>query len=191
VIVLQEVARIGKMNNFHWGVKLTESVEQSWNGKLIFFMSSDAVVALHQEFFVPFCRWKNMCFPTANTAVNRCRCLKDESCSLVYSPGKLLSLLFVETWPDCEDLVVQNGLNVHDVSSTSLFRIQLTLVDFDPNQVSPQLVQQLRMVCMKLSVSSDNDANDAMRVQELDCFGLMCRGIMNDLGSDSSVSHNE
>jgi len=53
LIVLQEVARIGKMNNFHWGLKLTESVEQSWNGKLVFFMSSDAVVALHQEYFVP------------------------------------------------------------------------------------------------------------------------------------------
>jgi len=51
--VLQEVARIGKMNNFYWGLKLTESVEQSWNGKLVFFMSSDAVVALHQEYFVP------------------------------------------------------------------------------------------------------------------------------------------
>jgi hypothetical protein len=44
----------------------------------------------------------------------------------------------------------------------------LTLVDLDPNQVSPQLVQQLRMVCMNLSVSSDNDAKDAMRVHKLD-----------------------
>ena len=67
-----------------------------------------------------------------------------------------------------KELVVQNGLCVHDVSSTSLFRIQLTLVDLDPNQVSPQLVQQLRMVCMKLSVSSDNDPKDAVRVHKLD-----------------------
>ena len=109
-----------------------------------------------------------MCFPTATRAVNSCRCLKDESCSLVYSPGKLLALFFVETWPDCKELVVQNGLNIHNVSSTSLCRIQLTLVDLDPNQVSPQLVQQLRMVCMKLSVSSDNDPKDAMRVHKLD-----------------------
>ena len=101
--------------------------------------SSDAVVALQQGYFVPFCRWKNMCFPTANRAVNSCRCL-NESCSLVYSPGKLLALFFVETWPDCKEFVVQNGLNVYDISSTSLFRIQLKLVDLDPNQVSSQLV---------------------------------------------------
>jgi hypothetical protein len=44
----------------------------------------------------------------------------------------------------------------------------LTLVDLDPNQVSPQLVQQLPIICMKLSISSDNDAQDAMRVHELD-----------------------
>jgi hypothetical protein len=44
----------------------------------------------------------------------------------------------------------------------------LTLEDLDPNQVSPQFVQQLRMICMKLSISSDNDAKDAMRVHELD-----------------------
>jgi len=81
-----------------------------------------------------------MCFPTANRAVNSCRCLKDESRSLVYSPGKLLALFFVETWPDCKEFVVQNGLNVYDISSTSLFRIQLKLVDLDPNQVSSQLV---------------------------------------------------
>ena len=102
-----------------------------------------------------------MCFPRANRAVNSCRCLKDESCSLVYSPGKLLALFFVETWPDCKQLVVQNGLNVHDVSSTSF-------VDLDPNQVSSQLVQQLRMICMKISISSDNNAKDAMRVHKLD-----------------------
>ena len=82
--------------------------------------------------------------------------------------AKFLALVFVETWPDCKELVVQNGLNIHNVSSTSLFRIQLTLVDLDPNQVSPQLVQQLRMICMKLSISSDNDAKDAMRVHKLD-----------------------
>jgi hypothetical protein len=34
--------------------------------------------------------------------------------------------------------------------------------------VSPQLVQQLRMVCMKLSISSDNDAKDAMRLHKID-----------------------
>jgi hypothetical protein len=45
--LLQGVARIGEMNIFHRGIKLTESVEQSWNGKLVFFMSSDAVVPLH------------------------------------------------------------------------------------------------------------------------------------------------
>jgi hypothetical protein len=161
LIVLQGVAAIGEMNNCHWGIKLTESVEQRWNGKLVFFMSSDAVLALHHEHFVPLCRWKNICFPTANTTVNSCRCLKDESCSLVYSPGKLLALFFVETWPDCKQLVVQNGLNVHDVSSTSF-------VDLDPNQVSSQLVQQLRMICMKISISSDNNAKDAMRVHKLD-----------------------
>ena len=154
LIVLQGVARIEEMNNFHWGIKLTESVEQSWNGKLVFFMSADAVVALLQV--------------EENVLPNSCRCLKDESCSLVYSPGKLLAFFFVETWPDCKELVVQDGLNMHNVSSTSLFRILLTLVDLDPNQVSPQLVQQLRMVCMKLSVSSDNDAKDAMRVHKLD-----------------------
>ena len=63
-----------------------------------------------------------MCFPTVNRGVNTCRCLEDESCSLVYSPGQLLALFFVETWPDCKELVVQNGFNVHDVSSMSLFR---------------------------------------------------------------------
>jgi len=77
-------------------------------------------------------------------------------------------LCFVETWPDRKELLVQNGLNIRNVSSTSLFRIQLTLVDLDPNQVSPLLVQQLRIVCMKLSVSSHNDAKDAMRVHKLD-----------------------
>ena len=82
--MLQGVARIEEMNHFHWGIKLTESVEQSWNGKLVFFMSADAVVALLQveEYVLP----------------NSCRCLKDESCSLVYSPGKLLAFFFVETW---------------------------------------------------------------------------------------------
>jgi len=109
-----------------------------------------------------------MCFPTANRAVNSCRCLKDESCSLVYSQGKLLALFFVETWPDCKELVVQNGLNLHDVSSTSLFRIQLALVDLDPNQVSSQLVQQLRVIFMNLCISSETDAKDAMRAHELD-----------------------
>ena len=100
---------------------MTESVEHSWNGKLVFFMSSDAVEALHHKYFVPFCRWKNMCFPTASTAVNSCQCLQDESCSLFYSSGKLLVLFFVETWPDCKELLIQNGLNMHNVSSTSLF----------------------------------------------------------------------
>ena len=119
-----------------------------------------------------------MCFPTANRAVNSCRCL-NESCSLVYSPGKLLALFFVETWPDCKELEVRNGLNVHDVSSTSLFGIKLPHVDLDPNQVSSQLVQQLPMICMKLSISSDSDAKDAMRVRKLNftlksCFGRKC-----------------
>ena len=109
-----------------------------------------------------------MCFPKTNTDVNSCRCLKDESCSLVYSPGKLLALFFAETWPDCKEFVVQNGLNIHNVSSTSLFRIHLTLADLNPNQVSSQFVQQLRMICMKLSISSENDPKDAMRVHELD-----------------------
>ena len=50
---------------------------------------------------------------------------------------------------------------------------------------------------MKLSVSSDSDAKDAMRVHKLDStqtelfFGLKCRRIMKDLGSDSSASYNE
>ena len=99
---------------------------------------------------------------------NSCRCLKDESCSLVYSPGKLLAFFFVETWPDCKELVVQDGLNTHGVSSTRLFRIQLTFADLDPNQVSPQLVHQLRMICTKLSISSDNDVKDAITVHKLD-----------------------
>ena len=64
LIVLQGVARIGDMNNLHWDIKWTESAEQSWNGKLIFFISADAEVARRQEYFVPFCRWKNMSFPT-------------------------------------------------------------------------------------------------------------------------------
>ena len=42
------------------------------------------------------------------------------------------------------------------------------LVDLDPNQVSTQVVQQFRMICMKLSISSDYDAKDAMRVHQLD-----------------------
>ena len=44
---------MGEVNNFQCRIKLTESMEQSWNFKLVFFMSSDAVVALHQEYFVP------------------------------------------------------------------------------------------------------------------------------------------
>ena len=108
-----------------------------------------------------------MCFPTANTALNSCQSLKDESCSLVYSLGKLFVLFFLEAWPDCKKNVIQNGLNIHNVSSTSSFRIQLTLVDLDPKQVSPELVQHWHMTCMKLSIRADNDAKDAMRVPKL------------------------
>ena len=86
----------------------------------------------------------------------------------LYSPGNLLAMIFVETWSDYKQLVIQNGLNIHNVSSTLLFRIQLTLVDLDPNQVSSQLVQQSRMICMKLSISSDYDAKDGVRVDKFD-----------------------
>ena len=131
-------------------------------------LSCDAVIRLHQEFFEPFRRWNNMCFPSVNRAVNSRWCFEDKSCSLVYRPGTLLALFFVDTWPDCKELVIQNGLNIHYVSSTLLFWIQLMLVDLDPNQVSTQVVQQFRMICMKLSISSDKDAKDDMEVHKLD-----------------------
>jgi hypothetical protein len=89
--------------------------------------------------------------------------LKDELCSLVWSPGKFLALFFVETWSHCKELAIQNGLNIHNPSSTSLFRIQLRLVYLDPNQVSPQLVQQLCMTCRKLSISSHK--NDSTQTE--------------------------
>jgi len=81
---------------------------------------------------------------------------------------KLLALFFVQTSPDSKEFVLQSGLSTHNVTSTSLFRIQLRLLDLGPSHVSPQLVQQLRMVCMKLSISSDNDAKDAMRLHKID-----------------------
>ena len=92
--------------------------------------------------------------------------------------------------------MIQNGLKIHYVRPTSLFRIQLTLEDFDPNQVSPELVQQLRMICTKLSISSNKNAKDAMRVHKLDStqtelFRPEAYGIMKDLGSDSSTLYNE
>ena len=120
------------------------------------------VLTLHQDYFLPLCTWKNMCFPKASPAVNIWWCMDDESCSLVYSPGKLLALFFVQTSPDCNEFVIQNGLNIHDVTLTSSLRTQFTLVSVDPEQVSPQVVQQLHMICMKLYTSSDNDAKDAI-----------------------------
>ena len=44
LMLLRGVACIGEMNIFHWGIKLTERMWRSWNGKFVFFMSSDAHV---------------------------------------------------------------------------------------------------------------------------------------------------
>ena len=57
---------MGEVNNFQCRIKLTESMEQSWNFKLVFFMSSDAGITLHQEYFLPFGSWKNMFPLTSN-----------------------------------------------------------------------------------------------------------------------------
>ena len=83
-----------------------------------------------------------MCLPTTTSAANSRWCLEDKSCSLIYSPGKLLALFFVETGPNTKDLVIQNEFNMHYGSSTCLFRIKLMLVDWDPDQVSPESVEQ-------------------------------------------------
>jgi hypothetical protein len=76
-ILLQEVACIGELNNFYWRIKLTGRSKQSWKGRLVFFMSSDAVITLDQEYPVPFRRCRNMSFPTANWSFNTrsCKCM--------------------------------------------------------------------------------------------------------------------
>ena len=96
----------------------------------------------------------------------------------------------METCPDCKELVIQNGLNIHNPSSTSLFRTQLRLVYLDPNHVSSQVVQQFLMISRNLFISSHENAKDWIPFRQ-SCFGLKCMGIMKDLGSDSSASYNE
>jgi hypothetical protein len=85
--LLQTVSCVVEVNNFHVGIKLTERMEHWWNGKLAFFIYGNTVISLNKDYLAP-------------RAVNSGWCSEDESCSLVYSPGKLLVLFCVQTLPD-------------------------------------------------------------------------------------------